>query len=198
MLFTSLFAFVGFFYTHNKEILSKQDALFYYVNASGKQRVLAQRIIYLSQNILTNVILKKENHHNFIELRSCINGLLSINTMLQGFIISETNDKSTTTLDDIYFGGGNLAVKIDEFLNTANRLFYVKDIQELLNINQRLLEGLESKEGLLASLELATLSQQIYGQNQVKRLEQLSYFLLCVVILFIIAECLLIFIQRKK
>ena len=198
ILFTILFAFVSFFYTQNKAILSKQEALFYYVNASGKQRVLAQRIVYLSQNISTNFILKKNNHHNLSELRSCINGLLSINSMLQEFILSQATKNTQSTLDDIYFGSGNLAVKIDDFITIANKLFYVSNTQTLLEINRILLDELESKEGLLASIELATLSQQIYGQNQTKSLEKLSYYLFCVVILFILCECLLIFIQRKK
>ncbi len=79
-------AFYYYFYT--KEIGQKQDTLLYYINISGKQRVLAQRIVFLSQLAATNQILKRNNYENFMELRSCINQLSMIHRALQDFVVS--------------------------------------------------------------------------------------------------------------
>ena len=64
--------------------------------------------------------------------------------------------------------------------------------------NQELLNGLEGDNGLLASLELATLSQQFYAQNQLKEMyKQIEYFLLFVAC-FIILEAILFLIVPKN
>lgn len=170
----------------NKRGLQKQDALLYYVNISGKQRLLAQRIVFLSQIVVTNRILNRNNPESLTELRSCINQLNSIHMILQNFVISTIiGNKKASTLDEIYFGDGNLKFKMEEFLNNANKIFFLQTTQEAFRINQELLQQLEEDNGLLASLELATLSQQFYAQNIIKEsqfyLQILLYcaFLIC-------------------
>ena len=162
---------VGVFYCYSsiKEVCKTQETLVYYVNISGKQRVLAQRIVILSQVVSTNYILKHNNHEEIAELRSCISQMTNIHSILQNFVVSMvvTNYKNST-LDDIYFGSGNLSVKMENFLNSANKIFFINNVSEILVNNQELLNGLEGDNGLLASLELATLSQQFYAQNQLK------------------------------
>ena len=112
----------------NKRGLQKQDALLYYVNISGKQRLLAQRIVFLSQIVVTNRILNRNNPESLTELRSCINQLNSIHMILQNFVISTIiGNKKASTLDEIYFGDGNLKFKMEEFLNNANKIFFFSD-----------------------------------------------------------------------
>lgn len=192
---------VGVFYCYSsiKEVFKTQETLVYYVNISGKQRVLAQRIVFLSQVVSTNYILKHNNHEEIAELRSCISQLTNIHSILQNFVVSMvvTNYKNST-LDDIYFGSGNLSVKMENFLNSANKIFFINNVSEILVNNQELLNGLEGDNGLLASLELATLSQQFYAQNQLKEMyKQIEYFLLLVVC-FIILEAILFLIIPKN
>ncbi|MDE7175403.1 MAG: hypothetical protein K2N75_05105, partial [Helicobacter sp.] len=79
---------IVFYAQINKRGLQKQDALLYYVNISGKQRLLAQRIVFLSQIVVTNRILNRNNPESLTELRSCINQLNSIHMILQNFVIS--------------------------------------------------------------------------------------------------------------
>lgn len=180
-LFLCLILGIGivFYAQNNQQELKKQDTLFYYVNISGKQRLLAQRIVFLSQIVVTNRILNRNNPESLTELRSCITQLNSIHLILQNFVISTiVSDKNHSTLDEIYFGGGNLSFKMEEFLNNANKIFFLQSTQDILRINQELLQQLEEDNGLLASLELATLSQQFYAQNIIKESQFYSQILL--------------------
>lgn len=190
-LLTILVVCSGYYYSYSREKLLQQNAALYYVNISGKQRVLAQRIVFLSQTIATNFIFKRNNHNNFMELRACINQLSSIHLVLQQFIISQVSQDST--LNDIYFGSKSLATRIDTFLDSANLVLTSQNYQELLRLNYELLKELEGEDGLLSNLELATLSQQIYAQNQIQEIEQHTYYLLCMVLLFVLVEGILIF-----
>ena len=160
---------IAFYTQKSKAGLQKQDTLLYYVNISGKQRLLAQRIVFLSQIIVTNHILNRNNPESLTELRSCIHQLNSIHLILQNFVISTiVGSEKHSTLDEIYFGGGNLNFKMEEFLNNANKIFFLQSTQDILRANQELLHQLEEDNGLLASLELATLSHQFYAQNIIK------------------------------
>lgn len=160
---------IVFYAQNSKQESMKQNTLLYYVNISGKQRMLAQRIVFLSQIVVTNRILNRNNPKSLTELRDCINQLNSIHLILQNFVISTiVGDQKYSTLDEIYFGGGNLNLKMEEFLNNANKIFFLQSTQDLFRINQELLHQLEEDNGLLASLELATLSQQFYAQNIIK------------------------------
>lgn len=157
----------------NHEITQKQNAALYYVNISGKQRFLAQRIVFLSQIISTNYILKRNNQDTFLELRYCINELSSIHQILQSFVVSTiVGNEENFTLNDVYFGSGGLMFKIEKFLENANQMFYLSNFKDVLQANQALLQQLEGDDGLLVSLELATLSQQIYGQAFLRELER--------------------------
>lgn len=188
-----------YYYFYTKEIAQKQDTLLYYINISGKQRVLAQRIVFLSQVAATNQILKRNNYENFMELRSCVNQLSMIHSALRDFVVSMVvHNQSNSTLDDIYFGSGNLAVKMENFLSDANQIFLIHDIKELLQNNQDLLMALEGDDGLLTSLELATLSQQFYAQNTFKEAQKRAeYFLYCV-FGFIVLEVILLLWKPKS
>ncbi|MBX7490137.1 hypothetical protein [Helicobacter turcicus] len=157
----------------NQEIIQKQNTAFYYVNISGKQRALAQRIVFLSQIISTNYILKRNNQNVFLELRYCINELSSIHQILQNFVVSTiVGREGHSTLNDVYFGSGGLMFKIEKFLENANKMFYLTNFKDVLQVNQTLLQQLEGDDGLLTSLELATLSQQIYGQTFLREQER--------------------------
>lgn len=186
-------------YFYIKEISQKQDTLLYYINISGKQRFLAQRIVFLSQVAATNYVLKRNNYENFMELRFCINQLLTIHNVLRDFAVSMVvQNKDNSTLDDIYFGSGNLVVKMESFLNDANQTFILRNVEAFLENNQKLLVALEGDNGLLTSLELATLSQQFYAQNILKDSEKkISYFLYGI-FLFIILEIFLLFKKSKS
>lgn len=158
------------FYTQsNQEIIQKQDSALYYVNISGKQRVLAQRIVFLSQIISTNYVLKRNNQDMLLEFSHCINELNSIHQILQNFVVSTiVGNEEHSTLNDVYFGSGALMLKMEKFLEDANQMFYLTNFKDVLQVNQLLLQELEGDNGLLVSLELATLSQQIYAQNFLK------------------------------
>ncbi|WP_299547161.1 hypothetical protein [uncultured Helicobacter sp.] len=156
----------------NQELIQKQNAALYYVNISGKQRFLAQRIVFLSQIISTNLILKRNNQDILLELRHCINELASIHQILQNFVVSTiVENKEYSTLNDVYFGSGGLMFKIEKFLENANQMFYLMNFKDILQINQSLLQQLEGDNGLLMNLELSTLSQQIYGQTLLREKE---------------------------
>ncbi len=87
---------------------------------------------------------------------------------------------------------------MENFLHDSNRIFMIQDIKELLQNNQGLLMALEGDDGLLASLELATLSQQFYAQNIVKEVQKKAeYFLYCV-FGFIVLEVFLLFWKPKS
>ncbi len=177
----------------NKQESIKQDTSLHYVNISGKQRLLAQRIVFLSQIVVTNRILNRNNPESLTELRNCINQLNSIHLILQNFVISTiVGDKKHSTLDDIYFGDGNLNFKMEEFLNNANKIFFLQSTQDLFRINQELLKQLEEDNGLLASLELATLSQQFYAQNIIKESQKNLQILLYSILLICALQILLI------
>lgn len=157
----------------NQEITQKQHTALYYVNISGKQRFLAQRIVFLSQIISTNFILKRNNQETLLELRHCINELSSFHQILQNFVVSTIiGSEEYFTLNDVYFGSGGLMLKMEKFLDNVNQIFYLTNFNDILQINQSLLQQLEGDNGLLMSLELATLSQQIYGQTFLREQER--------------------------
>ncbi|MDD6055094.1 MAG: hypothetical protein SOW25_02385 [Helicobacter sp.] len=188
-----------FFTKENQRIANQQNISLYYVNISGKQRILAQRIVYISQIITTNYILQRDNTNSFVELRGSINELLSIHGILKNFVIEQVvTDKKQSTLDDVYFGSGNLNFKIEAFLDGANRLFFLENAQEVLQINQMLVKQLEGDFGLLAGLELATLSQQIYGQNLAKMQTNYAQYFLYSGILIVFLQILLLFFYKNK
>lgn len=182
-----------FYVQDSKQESIKQDTLLYYINLSGKQRQLAQRIVFLSQIVVTNRILNRNNPSSLTELRECINQLNSIHLILRNFVISTiVGDKTHSTLDEIYFGDGNLNVKMEEFLNDANKIFFLQSTQDLFRVNQELLAQLEGDNGLLASLELATLSQQFYAQNLLKESQSNLQILLYVMLLICGLQILLL------
>lgn len=186
-------------YFYVKEVSQKQDTLLYYINISGKQRFLAQRIVFLSQVAATNYVLKRNNYENFMELRFCINQLLTIHNVLRDFAVSMiVQNQERSTLDDIYFGSGNLVVKMESFLNDANQTFILHNVEAFLENNQKLLMALEGDNGLLTSLELATLSQQFYTQNILKDSEKKINYFLCIVLIFIVLEIFLLFKKSKN
>ncbi|MCI5968001.1 hypothetical protein [Helicobacter sp.] len=164
---------IVYYVQSNQKIIQKQNTALYSVNISGKQRFLAQRIVFLSQIISTNHILKRNNGDVFLELRYCINELNSIHQILQNFVVSRiVGNEAYSTLNDVYFGSGGLMLKMEKFLENANRMLYLVNFKDVLQINQALLQELESDDGLLISLELATLSQQIYGQTFLREQER--------------------------
>lgn len=166
-----LFTIVACLFQYNQVVTTskKQDVLTYYINISGKQRILAQRIVFLSQVIATNQVLHRDNFIALSELRDCIIQLNSIHEVLQNFVVSVVlTKKEVSTLGDIYFGSGNLSLKIPEFLEEANKILIANDTNIILQINQNLLYLLEGDNGLLNTLELATLSNQLYAQNYIK------------------------------
>lgn len=63
-------------------------------------------------------------------------------------------------------------LKMEKFLDNVNQIFYLTNFNDILQINQSLLQQLEGDNGLLMSLELATLSQQIYGQTFLREQER--------------------------
>ncbi|WP_290455741.1 hypothetical protein [Helicobacter rodentium] len=175
-----------FYAQSTKEGLQKQDTLLYNVNMSGKQSLLAQRIVFLSQIVVTNRILNRSNPESLTELRSCIEQLNSIHRILQSFVVSTiVGNEKRSTLDEMYFGGGNLNFKMEEFLNSANKIFFLQSAQDAFRINQELLHQLEDDDGLLASLELATLSHQFYAQNIIKE----SQLYLQILLYAILSSC---------
>ena len=194
VLFFVLIAGVILYTQANQKSAYRQDASLYYLNISGKQRVLSQRIVFLSQIITTNYVLKNDNHHNSLELRECINELTNIHKILQNFVISTViEEDENSTLDDVYFGSGNLSFKMENFLENANQLFYANSLESVLRINQSLLRELEEYDGLLTSLELATLSQQIYAQNILKEQQNYTHWLLYSTLFVGILQILLLF-----
>lgn len=177
-----------FYVQNNQEMMRQQDQSLYYVNISGKQRFLAQRIVFLSQMISTNWILNRKNPDMLLELRNCINELSSFHQILQNFVIfTIVGDKEPSTLNDVYFGSGGLMFKMERFLESANLMFYVRDFKDILQLNQSLMQQLDGENGLLMSLELATLSQRIYWQaflhKQERNAEWLLYFALIICVL---------------
>ena len=131
--------------------------------------------------IATNYVLKRDNQRLLLEFEACIKELSTIHKTLQNFVVSTIVGKqANSTLDDVYFGGGNLMFSMENFLENASKIFYLNALQDVLIINQALLQQLEGDNGLLVRLELATFSQQIYAQNflkeQEKNTEQFFYF----------------------
>ncbi|MDY5557395.1 hypothetical protein [Helicobacter sp.] len=172
---------IALYANNNQKILHQQDLALHYVNISGKQRLLAQRIVFLGQMIATNYVLKRDNQRLLLEFEACIKELSTIHKTLQNFVVSTIVGKqANSTLDDVYFGGGNLMFSMENFLENASKIFYLNALQDVLIINQALLQQLEGDNGLLVRLELATFSQQIYAQNflkeQEKNTEQFFYF----------------------
>ncbi|CAM2780710.1 hypothetical protein [Helicobacter burdigaliensis] len=195
-----LLILVGLFclYQNIKNTAKIQDEALYLVNISGKQRVLAQRIVFLSQVILANTLSKRDNHANFAEFRGCIMQLNSIHNVLKEFVVGQISKNSEfTTLDDMYFGKGNLDYKMEKFLQDASRIFYSNDIQSIVMGNQELLSMLEGDNGLLAVLELTTLSHQIYAQNSNKTHTNKSNYLLLAILILAVGEFLLFFVKKR-
>lgn len=183
-----------FHYSYVMSSLKKQDSLAYYVNISGKQRVLAQRIVFLSQIIATNNVLKRDNYTPLSELRDCIEQLSTIHKMMERFVVSvilENSDK--TTLGDVYFGGANLSFKMLEFLDESNKMLLFSNTGDVLQINQNLLGQLEGNEGLLNTLDLAVLSNQLYFQNFIKNIDSRNSMFFYSLISFLILEVLYVF-----
>ena len=87
---------------------------------------------------------------------------------------------------------------MEAFLDGANRLFFLENAQEVLQINQMLVKQLEGDFGLLAGLELATLSQQIYGQNLAKMQTNYAQYFLYSGILIVFLQILLLFFYKNK
>ena len=159
-------------------------------------RFLAQRIVFLSQIISTNYILKRNHQETLLEFRYCIDELNSIHQILQNFVVSTiVENKAHSTLNDVYFGSGGLMFKMEKFLQNANQIFYLTNFKDILEVNQSLLQQLEGDNGLLVSLELATLSQQIYAQNFLKENERNREFLLYVGLLICSVQALLLLFQ---
>lgn len=170
---------IVYYVQNNQAILKKQNSALYYVNISGKQRVLAQRIVFLSHTISTNYILKRNHQEMLLEFRYCIDELNSIHQILQNFVVSTiVENEAHSTLNDVYFGSGGLMFKMEKFLENANQIFYLTNFKDILEVNQSLLQQLEGDNGLLVSLELATLSQQIYAQSFLREEERNMQFLL--------------------
>lgn len=195
-----LLVLVGLFCLHQniKESAKIQEEALYLVNISGKQRVLAQRIVFLSQVILSNTLSKRDNHTNFKEFRGCIMQLNSIHNVLKEFVVGQiSQNKQFTTLDDMYFGGGNLDYRMERFLQEASKVFYLNDIQSIVISNQELLGALEGDNGLLAVLELATLSHQIYAQNLNKSSTLRSNYIILAILILVVCELLLFFIKKR-
>ncbi|PZT49164.1 hypothetical protein B6S12_00800 [Helicobacter valdiviensis] len=195
-----LLVLVGLFclYQNIKESAKIQEEALYLVNISGKQRVLAQRIVFLSQVILSNTLSKRDNHTNFKEFRGCIMQLNSIHNVLKEFVVGQiSQNKQFTTLDDMYFGGGNLDYRMERFLQEASKVFYLNDIQSIVISNQELLGALEGDNGLLAVLELATLSHQIYAQNLNKSSTLRSNYIILAILILVVCELLLFFIKKR-
>lgn len=187
---------IVYYMQSSQEVLKKQNSALYYVNISGKQRVLAQRIVFLSQIISTNYILKRNHQETLLEFRYCIDELNSIHQILQNFVVSTiVENKAHSTLNDVYFGSGGLMFKMEKFLQNANQIFYLTNFKDILEVNQSLLQQLEGDNGLLVSLELATLSQQIYAQNFLKENERNREFLLYVGLLICSVQALLLLFQ---
>lgn len=192
---------IALYAKEESKVLQQQDIALYYVNISGKQRVLAQRIVFLSQVITTNYALRRDNSESFIALRNCINELRAIHSVLQSFVIAKvvgSTEESTSTLGDVYFGSGGLSFKIEAFFESANQLFFIQSVQEILQVNQKILEQLDGDNGLLTSLELATLSQQIYAQNILKIQQKYTQWLLYGGVFICVLLIILLLVSTKK
>ena len=66
---------IALYANNNQRILHQQDLALHYVNISGKQRLLAQRIVFLGQMIATNYVLKRDNQRLLLEFEACIKEL---------------------------------------------------------------------------------------------------------------------------
>ncbi len=107
--------------------LEKQSHFGSIINISGKQRMLAQRIIYLTQNMLSLNLTKGEVILYTEELSETLNEFNAIHKNLQKQI--QTFDNSLS-LYNLYFGKLDLSHKIDSFLALGYQFLETHDIKQ--------------------------------------------------------------------
>ncbi|RAX58578.1 hypothetical protein CCZ01_01990 [Helicobacter monodelphidis] len=173
------------------------------INVSGKQRMLTQRIIYLTQNLLSSPTEQQKNQL-YVELRKSLMELSEIHKNLKEQI--KLFD-SACSIYRLYFGSLNLETKLDTFILLGQQILEEKQVSKQHQIGEYifnlwvgdnvykvnndyayaplsipesfLIIEIEDKsimpirEGILGLLELATFNFQTLAEEQAEKIKTL-------------------------
>lgn len=165
--------------------ISKQRNDAYLVNISGKQRMLAQRIVSLAQNILSQELLMRESHFLREELKLALQEFRGIHRSLskQALERPKLSFKEHSPLYEVYFGSWDLALKVDQFLGIGDLFLYSELLEESLRLSHELMEIWEGKAGLFGVLELCVLTFQLESERHLDTLQEIALVLFVLILL---------------
>lgn len=169
------------------------------LNFSGKQRMLTQRIVYLTQNIVA-IHNTSTKHSSEQELRDSLDELRSIHKNLRAQIIAYGPNLS---LYSLYFGDLNLDQRLNDFIQLGFEFLHNPHTDQRIDLAEQLWlkwggdnafkkEQLGAmQEGLYGLIEVATFNIQILSDTHITSIQNILMWAATGISLFMIAVPLL-------
>lgn len=183
-------------YFNIKEFSNEQNTMNFYQNLISKQQNLIFESVLLTQNIARDLIIKGISQNGAMKLREKLNEINAAHETLMRMVLNRSYDRHSS-LDDVYFGTGNLSGKMNEFLQVLGNVLFSQDINEVLSAAMELKNLTEGENSIIYSLDLAALSLQIHLRNISDEIKNLAYYWIFCLIIFVILESIFCIISKE-
>ncbi|MGP1450425.1 MAG: type IV pili methyl-accepting chemotaxis transducer N-terminal domain-containing protein [Wolinella sp.] len=189
-IFIAIFMLLFIAYISLQAAIERQKSDSYLINISGKQRMLSQRIVSLSQNIASRQLLGREFGELRDELKLSLQELLYIHQTLSEKVLKPTqlNSLHNSPLSEVYFGSWGLALKLDGFLRDATLVLSSVNPEDTLTLSGNLSATWEGEGGLLGILELGTLTFQLESERRVSTLQKIALGTAIFIVFLLVVE----------
>ncbi len=172
--------------------LSESQYTAYIVNISGRQRMLSQHIALSAHRLNPQLqIPAKQRQIIFDRLNGYIIEMRKANRQLSSGVlgVSEIVDLSPA-VRDILFGPTDLSNRVIDYLEIAQKILQVKDVESY----QALMQQIDQRsEPLLVDLNRLVLQYQIEGEERVEFIKSIELGVFLLTIFTLIIEILFIF-----
>lgn len=186
-----------YFYFNIKEVSNEQNTMNFYQNLISKQQNLIFESVLLTQNIARDLLIKGVSQNSEMELKEKLNDINVAHETLMLMVLNRGYDRHSS-LDDVYFGTGNLSGKMEEFLQVLGNVLFSQNINEVLSATMELKTLIVGEDSIIYSLDLAALSLQIHLRNISSEIKNLAYYWIFCLIVFVILESTLALLGERE